>query len=377
MSKAAVVGAGMSPFGRLTDWRLEDLAWAALEPALVAAGVEPEQVDTIFVGTAGGPVGVASRIARASGMAGGPAIAVEAACASGTVAVKLAADAVESGRSACAVAIGIDQLTTQVTKALPPEQTDVEGAAGLAMPAMYALSARWWLDTYGVDESDLAWIAEKNLDNASVNPRSLQRPARSFDEILQSRMISDPLTVLQCCPISDGAAAVVLQPSTGRADEIVIQASGVAGGRGWPAPDPAAWATDCVRRVREQVERQLQAPLTTADLVEMHDAFTISEILTTEAMGLASPGTAVQSVQSGEFRRDGRLPINPSGGLLGRGHPLGATGAAQVTESWLQLRGEAGQVQVKDPRRAVVETMGGGAAGMDGNVAAILVLDRM
>ncbi len=374
--RAAISGVGMAPFGRHTDVRLEDLAWRAIEPALMTAGVEPEHVDAVFVGTVFGRVGVASRVARAAGLTGAPALAVEAACASGTVAVQMAKDAVESGRARCAVAIGLEQMTNVVSSAIPPEPTDVEGRAGLVMPAMYALSARWYLDHHRVDPVDMARVAVKNLSNAADNPRSLQRPARSLDEVVQSRMIADPLTVLQCCPVSDGAAAVVVTPERGESDEVVITAAAVAGGRAWPGEVAEPWGPACVRRARDLVEKDLGSRLDTADVVEVHDAFTIGELLTIEAMGLAPDGIAPALLRDGEFGRDGRLPVNPSGGLIGRGHPLGATGVAQTVETWLQLRGAAGDVQIAGAQRGVVETMGGGASGLDGNVAAILVLDR-
>lgn len=373
---AVISGAGMAPFGRHTDVRLEDLAWQAVEPALATAGVEPQQVDAVFVGTVFGRVGVASRVARAAGLTGGPAVAVEAACASGTVAVQMARDAVESGRARHAVAIGLEQMTAVVSSAIPPEPTDVEGRVGLVMPAMYALSAQWYLEHHGIDAGELGGVAVKNLGNAAVNPRSLQRPARTAEEVLGSRMIAEPLTVLQCCPVSDGAAAVVVSPGNGLGDEVEITAAAVAGGRAWPGREPEPWGPACVRRARDLVERDLGQALTTADVVEVHDAFTIGELLTVEAMGLAPAGGAVRLLADGVFDRSGALPVNPSGGLIGRGHPLGATGVAQVVETWLQLRGEAGAVQVPGARRGVVETMGGGASGLDGNVAAVIVLDR-
>jgi acetyl-CoA acetyltransferase len=366
----------MSRFGRQPDRRPEDLVAEAVDAALAHAGIEPQDIGAVYVGNVLGAAGIGPRVARACGLTGGPALTLEAACASGTVAAHHAIGTVARGEQRFAIAIGVEQLSHR-RGALLPEPTDSDGAVGLPLPGLYALQARWYEARYGVDLDALALVSVKNRAAGAANPRAVQRTLTTLEEVLGSRPIADPLTFLQCCPIVDGAAAVVFGVAEHGPDEVTVAASVVEGGRAWPSrTEDLPWGTACVRRARVAAEAALGAPLTSASLFEMHDAFTIGEVLTAEALGLAADGTALKALEAGVFDRDGALPINPSGGLIARGHPLGATGTAQLTEAWLQLRGEAGDTQVPNAHRAVVETMGGGTAGLDGNCAAIIVLDR-
>ncbi|GAA4557867.1 thiolase family protein [Pseudonocardia xishanensis] len=374
--RVAITGAGMSRFGRQPETRLEDLAADAVEQALERAGVEPHEIGVVYVGNVLGPGGLGPRVARACGLTAGPALTLEAACASGTVAAHHAIGAVARGEHRYALALGIEQLSTLFRGAIVPEPTDAEGAVGLPLPGLYALQAHRYAERHGVDLDALALVSVKNRAAGAANPRAVQRTTTTVEEVLGSRPIADPLTFLQCCPMVDGAAAVVIGPADGRPGEVSVAASVVEGGRAWPAADDLPWGSACVRRARQAAETMLGEPLSSGSLFEVHDAFTIGEMLTVEALGLVEEGTALDALAAGVFDRDGALPVNPSGGLIARGHPLGATGVAQLTESWLQLRGEAGGLQVPDARRAVVETMGGGASGLDGNCAAIVVLDR-
>ncbi|MCF7553308.1 thiolase family protein [Pseudonocardia sp. WMMC193] len=376
--QVALQGAGMARFGKQPERRAEDLAAEAVMQALERAGVEPADVGAVYVGTALGAVGVGPRIARASGLTGGPALSLEAACASGTVAAHHALGAVARGEHRYTVALGIEMLSSRFRGALVPEPTDADGAVGLPLPGLYALQAHWYAARYEVDLDRLALVSVKNRAAGALNPRAVQRTTTTVEEVLASRPIADPLTFLQCCPMVDGAAAAVFGPASGRPDEVVVAASVVEGGRAWPDPrEDRPWGWACVRRAAQAAERMLGEPLSTGSLFEVHDAFTVGEVLTVEALGLVGEGTALDALADGVFDRDGAIPVNPSGGLLARGHPLGATGVAQLTESWLQLRGEAEAIQVPNARRAVVETMGGGASGLDGNCAAVIVLDRV
>ena len=374
MTDAYVWGVGMSRFGRLSDRRLEDIAWEAIGEAFVDAGVEPDEVELVFVGNVFGPSGVAARVARAAGVSEAPVLAVEAACASGTIAVYLAASAVREGRCRIALAVGIETLSTRFDGALIPETSDAEGAAGLPLPGLYALQARRYLAVHGRDADELAGIAVKNRANGVANPRAARRLAVSAEEVLSSRLIADPLTVLQCCPVSDGAAAAVIGPSRERDHDVRVLGTGVSGGAAWPAASDELWGVASVRRAAGAAAADAGVALTDADVVEVHDAFTIGELVTLEALGFCEAGAALDHLGAGEFSVGGRWAVNPSGGLLSRGHPLGATGVAQMAEIVWQLRGVAGERQQPGARLGVVETMGGGASGLDGNAAAVLVL---
>jgi acetyl-CoA C-acetyltransferase len=189
-------------------------------------------------------------------------------------------------------------------------------------------------------------------------------------------MIADPLTLLQCCPISDGAAAAIISSEAARNTDVRIAACRTGSGRLWDYESPYAWSFDLVRRVASQAYDDLRITPADIDVFEVHDAFTIGEIVTTEALGLADEGQGGALLDSGATQIGGKHPVNPSGGLLSKGHPLGATGVSQIGEVVLQLRGEAGECQVDGARRGLVETMGGGVAMVDGNACAVIVLER-
>lgn len=374
MSDAAVLGVGTSTFGKQPDRRVEDIAWEAIGEALLDAGVEPSDIDVVFVGNVFGPSGVGSRIARASGISEAPVLAIEAACASGTAAIHLAATAVREGRFRRALAVGIEIMSTRFDGAIVPEETDVEGAADLPLPGLYALNADRYLKTYGRQVQDIAAVAVKNRANGAHNPRAARTSEVSLDQVMSSRMIADPLTVLQCCPVSDGCAAAVIGPAGTHLEEVPIIGTALTGGAAWPGPVDELWSVGAVRRAAEAAAADAGVSLADADVIEVHDAFTIGEIVTLEALGICAPGTAPDHLAAGDFSIGGRTAVNPSGGLLSRGHPLGATGGAQLAEAVWQLTGRAGERQQPDAKLAVVETMGGGASGLDGNAAAVVVL---
>jgi acetyl-CoA C-acetyltransferase len=272
------------------------------------------------------------------------------------------------------LALGIEQLSTRFEDAIVPETTDAEGAAGLPLPGLYALQAGRYLHEHARPAELLAHVAVKNRRNGAANPRAARTSEVSYDEVLASRMIAEPLTVLQCCPLSDGAGAAVIGRRRDKPDAVAVRGSSFVGGRAWPANPDEPWGIACVRRAVKAAEQDADIDVAAADVLEVHDAFTIGEVLTVEAMGLCTPGTALDHLEAGDFNIGGRWAINPSGGLLSRGHPLGATGLAQVAEAVWQLTGRAGDRQHPSADLAVVETMGGGASGLDGNAAAVIVL---
>jgi acetyl-CoA acetyltransferase len=376
VTPASVWGVGMSRFGRFPEERIEDLAWEAIGDAFVDADVEPCDIDAVFVGNVFGPSGVGARIARAAGISKAPVIAVEAACASGTSAAHLAVQAIRQGRSQTVLAVGIEQMSTRFDGAIVPEKTDVEGAAGLPLPGLYALQATRFLHTYGFAVSDLALVAVKNRANGAANPYAARTSSVTLDEVLSSRPIAEPLTVLQCCPVSDGAAAAVIGPRRGGSADVPVLGTGFAGGAAWPGDVDELWGAACIRRAAQAAVAEAGIRLTDADVFEVHDAFTIGELMTIEALGVCAPGASITHLRDGDFAVGGRWAVNPSGGLLSRGHPLGATGVAQIAEAVWQLTDRAGDRQHRNAGLAVVETMGGGASGLDGNAAGVLVLAR-
>jgi acetyl-CoA acetyltransferase len=375
MTTAAIKGVGTSLFGKQQDLHPSELVWRAVLEALSDASVTTRQLDAVYLGTVFGAPGVAQRALHAIGIVGIPIITVENACASGTTALHEAVASVELGRFGTVLALGVEKMTDQFAGAIHPESTDIEGRSGLALPSLYALAATRYQEVFGVTDAELAMVAVKNHRHARHNDRAQHRTPHTVEEVLASRMIADPLTLLQCCPIADGAGAAVIgahQPGTA---EVVVRACSLQSGSLWDHRSEHVWGFELIRDTARQSYLRAGIEPGDIDVLECHDAFTIGEIVTTEALGLAPEGEGVGLLHAGHTEVGGSQPVNPSGGLLSRGHPLGATGLAQVAEVTWQLRGVAGARQVNNARIGLVETMGGGVAGVDGNACAIAVLE--
>lgn len=371
---AAVTGVGTSFFGKQPDLHPNELVWRAVAEALAEA--DDPTIDAIYLGTVFGSPGVAQRALHHMGLTGIPIITVENACASGTTAFHEAAKMVELGRFENVLAVGVEKMTDNFAGAIHPESTDPEGRSGLALPSLYALAATRYQALYGLTDEDLALVSVKNHSHAVHNDRAQHRTPHTVDEVLASRMIADPLTLLQCCPIADGAAAAVLSAPKGTSDEIVVRSSVLSSGGLWDYRSEHVWGFELVSATARAAYEAAGIGPTDVDVVECHDAFTIGEIVTTEALGLAHEGEGAVLLRTGHTTVGGPQPVNPSGGLLSRGHPLGATGLAQVAEVVWQLRGGAGARQVENARIGLVETMGGGVAGIDGNACVVALLER-
>lgn len=372
MSGVAVYGVGTSRFAKQPERSLAELAWDAVLEALADAAVD--RVDAAYVGTVFGPPGVAQRVLHTLGIVDVPVVTIENACASGTTALHEARAAILAGRYETVLVLGIEQLTAAFTGAIHPEPTDPEGRSGMALPSLYAMSAARYLHAGWVTPEQLALVSVKNHRHALANERAQYGGHHTVAEVLGSRMIADPLTLLQCCPISDAAAAAIVGPLRDERRDVPIRASQLRSGALWDQRAEHVWGFELVRDVAGAAYAEAGVGPAEVDLFELHDAFTIGEIVTTEALGLAEAGGGGELVSSGHTALGGKQPVNPSGGLLSRGHPLGATGVAQVAEVVWQLRGEAGDRQVDGARIGVVETMGGGVSGIDGNGAVVAVL---
>lgn len=375
MTAAAITGVGTSLFGKQPDLHPSELVWRAVLEAMDAAGVGPADLDAVYLGTVFGAPGVAQRALHAIGIVGMPVITVENACASGTTALHEAAESVRLGRFGRVLAVGVEKMTDQFAGAIHPESTDIEGRSGLALPSLYAMAATRYQHVHGVTDAELAMVAEKNHAHARHNDRAQHRTPHTVEEVLASRMIADPLTLLQCCPIADGAAAAVVEPHRPGTTEVVVRSSCLRSGALWDHRSDHVWGFELIRDTAQLAYDAAGLGPQDLDVIECHDAFTIGEIVTTEAIGLAPEGAGVGLLHDGHTRVGGPQPVNPSGGLLSRGHPLGATGLAQVAEVVWQLQGRAGGRQRDGARIGLVETMGGGVAGIDGNACAIAVLE--
>ncbi|WP_281915350.1 acetyl-CoA acetyltransferase [Caldimonas thermodepolymerans] len=375
--RASIIGWGHLPFGRLDALRLEDLIAQAAAQALQHAGVAGADIDGVWLGNLNGgftpDIFAASLALQAdAGLRWKPATRLENACASGSAALYAACDAVESGRARLALVVGAEKMTAvsgaEVTRILG--QCAYSGEAGNppgGFPGIFAQVARTYFERHGDHSATLARIAAKNHANGVLNPYAQMRRDLGFEFCNtvseKNPMIAAPLRKTDCSLVSDGAAAVVI------AREDVAQ--------GFPravALRARAQVNDVLPLAGRDVagfegprrawQQALQAAGCTVDdlsFAEVHDCFTIAELLSYEAMGLAPAGQGARVLEDGAVMRDGRLPVNVSGGLKAKGHPVGATEVSMHAISAMQLCGEAGDMQLPSPRLAGVFNMGGAA----------------
>ena len=367
-------GVGTSRFGRQPEKSGAQLVWEAVTEAVADADVR--SFDAIYVGSCFGEPGVAPRVLAGLGLTGVPIYSMESACASSSSALHEANHAVRSGRYGTVLVIGVDHLSSRFTGAIEVDVRDVEGRSGLALPALYAMSATRYQEVYGLKPEVLAGVSVKNHRHGVHNERAQYVEEVTLKQVLASRMIADPLTLLQCCPVTDASAAVVVGSRRRDTRDITVRGSAMSSGHLWGAGSEHVWGFELARRVAAEAYELTGIGPADIDFFELHDAFTIGEIVTTEAIGLADVGEGGRLIETGHTTLGGRQPVNPSGGLLSRGHPLGATGIAQAAEAVWQLRGYAGGRQVEGARVAMVETLGGGVAGIDGNACVVSIFSN-
>jgi benzoylsuccinyl-CoA thiolase BbsB subunit len=371
-----VIGSGMIRFGRYPQRTLGDLGGEAVREALRDSTVPKSRIECAYVGTAVGGMLAGQRILRDLGLTGIPIVNVDNACSSGATALREAWIAVGAGLYECALVVGAEQLSRFGGGTIPLVDDDFEVAQGMVMPGLYAMRAQRYMHDCGVTLDDIAGVAVKNRRIGALNPRAQFQKPVTLEQVRTARPIADPFTLLHCCPTGDGAAAVVVtsapfarQFTTPKVHvKTVHLTSGVLmNARDLTVPEIT------VRSARETYAEAGLGP-DDLDLLEVHDAFTIAEILYYEALGLAPHGEGVRLLREGATDLGGRIPVNPSGGLLSRGHPLGASGVAQVVECYDQLLGRAGDRQVAGAKVAMAHVTGGGIAGLDHGACSLTVL---
>lgn len=388
MRDVIISGIGMTRFGKFLDRNMKSLSEEAVSLTLQDAGITPDQVDQVIFGNAAAGVVTGQEMIRAqsslrnTGLDGKPMFNVENACASSSTGFHLGWLMVASGHAECVLVIGCEKLTHEdkaisfgaFSRAVDIEEPLPEGykaGSGSLFMDLYAAKARKWIEATGGGAEDFARVVVKSRHAGSLNPLAQFRNETSLDEVMNSRMISDPLTLFMCSSIGDGAAGILLTSADFAAGlvtpKVRVRASAVVSAK---AHEPKELVAVSASRKAYEI-----AGIGPEDLhvVELHDASAPAELIHYENIGLCEPGGAIALIRSGDTAIGGRVPVNPSGGLLSRGHPVGATGAAQIVELVEHLRGTAGKRQREGAKVALAENNGGQLAG-DSAIAAVTIL---
>jgi len=371
MRDVAVIGTGMTKWGELWEKSLRTIFVETALLAMKDAGVD--RIDSMYVGSMSsglftGQEHIASLLADYLGQTPVPATRVETACASGGLAFRLGLMEVASGMSDIVLVGGIEKMTDvngyEATYALgTAADQEYEGYHGITFPGLYALIARAHMEKYGTTREQLAMVAVKNHRNGAKNPLAQFPFEVTIEDVLNSVMVADPLRILDCSPITDGAAAAIICPAEMAKEMgkpvVKIIGSGHATDRiALSSRQDVTWLEATYQAGKKAYEMAGKGP-DEIDVLEVHDCFTIAEICVMEALGIVEKGQGGRAVEEGLTSLEGKIPVNASGGLKSKGHPVGATGVAQIVEICKQLRGEVGDRQVKNARIGMTQNMGG------------------
>ncbi|MHA1299604.1 MAG: thiolase C-terminal domain-containing protein [Candidatus Helarchaeota archaeon] len=384
MRKVSIIGAGMTKFGRHTRRSFADLGAEACQNAIDSANVDIKEIHAAYYGTTGG-VGAMHQTMRNIGILGLPITRVENGCATGSTCLREAYITIASGLFDIVIAMGIEKMYgasmgevtgSQVAILLDTKATDLDAKlmsfGAVSLPGIFALMANRHKYEFGTTYEQIAQVAVKNHNNGAKNPYAQHQQERTLEEIMdpktpKNKLVSTPLTKLQCCPITDGAAAIVLA-SADIAKKycdtpVSIEASYQVSSAGeYPTDD---WVSfEQTRRCAKGAYKMAGIEPKDINLAEVHDCFSVAEIIHYEDLGFCKKGEGGKMIDEGETEINARITANPCGGLIARGHPLGATGIAMTTEIFWQFQGSAGKRQVDNLEYALQQNMGWPAAGL-------------
>jgi acetyl-CoA C-acetyltransferase len=369
-NKVCVLGAGSTKYGKLNEGIIE-IALKASVDAIDSAGITPKDIQAGYISNVFGvtdrQVHMAPVIMSNLGVPEVPGLTIESACGSGSIMFREAYANVAAGFYDCILGLGVEKIThtgTIQSTTLFSYCSDFfyEGGNGASFPGLFASIARSYMAKYKANEEDLARVAVKNHENGILNPKAHVRKKITIDDVLKSPVVASPLKLYDCCPFSDGASAIILcsEDFAKKIGRPFIEVIG--SGRG--ASPAAVQGRDDITTIPSTVAAATQAykmaGITAKDIdfAEVHDCFTIAELIDIEDLGFFKKGAGANAVREGATSRDGEIPINPSGGLKSKGHPIGATGIGQVVEVFEQLTGKAEQRTVRDAEVALTHNFG-------------------
>jgi len=379
----AIIGVSQTKFGELWDKSFRDMITEAGMGAIQDANIEGAELEAMYVGNMSAGLFVqqehiAALIADHAGLTPIPCARIEAACASGGLALRNGIMAVASGYHDIVISAGVEKMTDVVDPTpmiASASDQEWEAKQGVTFPSLYAMMARRHMYEYGTTREQLAMFSVINHENASKNPRAQFPMKITVEQVLNSTMVADPLRLLDCSPVSDGAAAVILCPAEEARKytdtPIYVKASAQASGTIALHDRKSLTTIDATVNAARTAYQMAKMEPKDIGAVEVHDCFSINGLLAVEDLGFVEKGQGGVAIEEGMTHIDGKIPVNPSGGLKARGHPLGATGIAQTAEIVWQLRGEAGKRQIDGLEIGMTHNIGG-----TGGTAAVHILSR-
>ena len=370
MEKVCVLGAGSTKYGKLDD-SISDITLQASVGAIESAGIESKDIKAGYIsnvfGVADKQVHIGPVVMSNLGISDRPSLSIESACGSGSVSFREAYANVAAGFYDVALVTGVEKVThtgTEWTTTYFSYCSDFfyEGQAGASFPGLFASMARAYIHEFNATEEDFAQVAVKNHDNGLLNPKAHLRKKITVDDVMNSAVVASPLKLYDCCPFSDGASAVILCSEKFAKDHGADYIEVLGSGRGGsPAALQGREHLTTIPSTRIAAEAAFKMAGITpkdVDFAEVHDCFTIAEVVDSEDLGFFEKGKGVEAIREGKTKLNGEISINPSGGLKSKGHPIGATGVGQVVEVFDQLTGKAGERTVKNAKIGLTQNFG-------------------
>ncbi len=370
MEKVCVLGAGSTKYGKLDD-SITDITIQASVAAIESAGIDPKEIDAGYIsnvfGVADKQVHLGPVIMSNLGISEKPSLSIESACGSGSVSFREAFANVAAGFYDAVLVTGVEKVThtgTEWTTTYFSYCSDFfyEGGAGASFPGLFASMARAYLTEFKATEEDFAMVAVKNHANGFLNPKAHLRKKITIDDVMKSAVVASPLKLYDCCPFSDGASSVIICNEKFAKAHSKNYVEVIGSGRGGsPATLQGREHMTTIPSTKLAAQAAYKMAGITpkdVDFAEVHDCFTIAEIVDTEDLGFFEKGQGVQAIREGRTLLNGEISINPSGGLKSKGHPIGATGVGQVVEAFEQLTGKAGDRAVKDAHIGLTHNFG-------------------
>ena len=370
MEKVCVLGAGSTKYGKLDD-SISDITLQASVGAIESAGIESKDIKAGYIsnvfGVADKQVHLGPVVMSNLGISDRPSLSIESACGSGSVSFREAYANVAAGFYDVVLVTGVEKVThtgTEWTTTYFSYCSDFfyEGQAGASFPGLFASMARAYIHEFNATEEDFAQVAVKNHDNGLLNPKAHLRKKITVDDVMSSAVVASPLKLYDCCPFSDGASAVILCSEKFAKEHGGNYIEVLGSGRGG---SPAALqgrehltTIPSTKIAAEAAYKMAGITPKDVDFAEVHDCFTIAEIVDSEDLGFFEKGKGVQAVREGKTKLNSEISINPSGGLKSKGHPIGATGVGQVVEVFDQLTGKAGERTVKNAKIGLTQNFG-------------------